>query len=291
MTTESTKPTRILAAGEPMTDLLEALDSLAARSNATGADWIPIHLFYEELNRIHAEACRRLGAPPKPVRTKDLPGPDFVPDEEDLEDALAFWMVVRAKARNGKRDSYLADEEFWTEVDKEIAEHEEAFADYERLSPDRFQAALKSGIAPYRKALDSDDCFSAPEARSTFDPTMTTCLSALAECQGLTAGQFREAFEPRVAGYREALGQDRLPDRTVLLAQAVANFAANVTEISASDHFPGIGLMGSAAWSVAAYELALAADEEFSARKFWRVFDSEISQYTDLLAEYQSSRG
>lgn len=126
MTTESTKPTRILAAGEPMTDLLEDLDGLAARSNATGADWIPIHLFYQELNRIHAEACRRLGESPEPVRAKDLPGPDFVPDEEDLEDALAFWMVVRAKARNGKREPLYTNDEVWAEFEDEIRAYEEA---------------------------------------------------------------------------------------------------------------------------------------------------------------------
>ena len=291
MTTESTKPAHILAEGEPMNDLLEALDGLAARSNATGADWIPIHLFYEELNRIHAEACRRLGEPPEPVRAKGLPEPDFVPDEEDLEDALAFWMVVHAKARNDKRGSYLEDEEFWAEIDEEIAEYEQAFDDYKRISPDNFQAALQSRIAPCRQALGTRDCFSAEQARLAFDPMIAGCLSALVESQQLTTAQFREAFEPRVAGYREVLSGVRRPNRAMLLAQAVASFAANLTEISESDNFPGIGLMASAAWSVAAYELALAADEEFPAGRFWRVFDSEIRQYADLLAEHQASRG
>lgn len=107
-----------------MLDLIEQLDALAARSNSTGADWVPIHEFYQELNRIYAEACRRLGEAPELARSRGVPGPGFEPDEEDLEDALAYWMVTKAKAENHKRGRTYSNEEVWAEFEDEIGPYD-----------------------------------------------------------------------------------------------------------------------------------------------------------------------
>ncbi len=287
MTTESTEP--LTLAGQPMDDLLDELDVLADQSNLPGADRISLDRFYAELNRIHAVACRRLGEAPRPVRSKGLPGPDFVATEEDIEDALAYWMLTCSKAENHAPGEAISADEVWAEDEEEINEYEEAFADYRRLSPLEFRSALESRMASCRRTLDGGDYFSASEARTAFDPTMAGCLAALAECQQLTTDQFQAAFEPRVASYRKTLSEVRRRDTTHFLAQAVASCAANLTEINASDNFPGLGLMASAAWSVAAFELALEHGDEFAVARFWRIFDSEISQHVDDLAERQSS--
>ena len=126
MTTESTKPVGSVAEGEPMPDLIAQLDALAARTNATNADRVPIHEFYRELNRIHAAACRRLGDSPELVRSRNVPGPDFDPDEEDFEDALAFWMVTKSKVENRKRGRSYSNEEVWAEFEDEVRTYEEA---------------------------------------------------------------------------------------------------------------------------------------------------------------------
>ena len=125
MTTDSTKPVGSVAEGEPMLDLIAQLDALAARSNSTNSDRIPVHEFYRKLNRIHAEACRRLGESPEPVRSRNVPGPNFVPDEEDFEDALAFWMVTRSKAENRKRGRSHSNEEIRAEFEDEVRVFEE----------------------------------------------------------------------------------------------------------------------------------------------------------------------
>ncbi len=126
MTTESSELKRLVPAGEPFTDLLDELTELARRSNATDDDWIPIDEFYVELNRISAEACRRKGEQFYPMPKGGVPPVGDDPSEDDLEDALAFWMVTTAQAEN--RDPSLpsySNEEVWAEFEGEIREYEE----------------------------------------------------------------------------------------------------------------------------------------------------------------------
>ena len=58
MTTESTKPQRIVAEGEPMPDLLEQLDELLLK---TRRELTPLNEFYEKLHVIESEVFRRRG--------------------------------------------------------------------------------------------------------------------------------------------------------------------------------------------------------------------------------------
>ena len=71
MTTESTKPQRIVAEGEPMPDLLEQLDELLLK---TRRELTPLNEFYEELHVIECEVFRRLGEP-SPARPRVVLNP------------------------------------------------------------------------------------------------------------------------------------------------------------------------------------------------------------------------
>ena len=126
MTTESTELRRLVPAGEPFTDLLDELQVLGRRSNSEGDDWIPIDEFYIELNRISAEACRRMGEPFYPMPKLGIPPADYEPSEADLEEAFAFWLVVRAEAENRDRSlPRYTNEEVWAEFEDEIRAYEE----------------------------------------------------------------------------------------------------------------------------------------------------------------------
>lgn len=125
MTTESSELKRLVPAGEPFTDLLDELTELARRSNATDDDWIPIDEFYVELNRISAEACRRKGEQFYPMPKGGIPPVGYDPSEDDLEDALAFWMVTTAQAENRAPGRSLTTEEAFAEFEDEIREYEE----------------------------------------------------------------------------------------------------------------------------------------------------------------------
>ena len=280
MTTDSTEIGALVPPGEPMTDLLEALDELIERTNSSGSDWIPIDRFYGELNRIHAEACRRLGESPMPIRAANLPEPGHSPTEDDIEGAIAYWMLTEMKAENVRRSATSVDEdEFWQEADAEAAEYEAAFVGYRRISCEAFRAALAAKIEAIRSALPGTDCFTAAAAHQVFEPMMADCLSELAACQRLSAGDFAATLQPRVEQCRERLGQPRRRKATELLAEATASFASILTEIEESERYPGSGQMASAAWAIAAFEAALAANVEFRAARFWRIFDSHIELY------------
>ena len=75
MTTESTKPQRIVAEGEPMPDLLEQLDELLLK---TRRELTPLNEFYEKLHVIESEVFRRLGEP-SPARPRVVLNPPDPP--------------------------------------------------------------------------------------------------------------------------------------------------------------------------------------------------------------------
>lgn len=289
MTTESTKPVPIVAEGEAMKDLIGELESLAEQSNVDGPDRIPLYRFYEELNRIHAEACLRLGEPPLPVRSKGWPGPGVVPDEDDIEDALAYWMLTCSKVENWGPGDSSPEDDVWQEIDEETAEYEQAFEGYQRLRPMAFRTELDAMVAPCRQALNRRERFSSTEARTAFAQIKAECVAAISDCLPLTADQFQDDFELRTTRYRRAFDRPRVMNRTELLAEAAACLMANLTEISTSEDFPGMGLLGSVAWGVAAYEVALHEESEFLASRFWRLFDLEIDDYESVLAEHQTT--
>ena len=126
MATESTEAARLLAEGEPATDLIEALDELLA---TTRRERTPLDQFYAELDRIHVEVRRRLGLPipTQLLGNIDVPqSPDLIDDGSPEEDAYDVWCVVRTLAENKPRGRTLSNEEFWAEFEDEIEEYEAA---------------------------------------------------------------------------------------------------------------------------------------------------------------------
>ena len=126
MTTKSTQTARVLAAGEPATDLIEALDELLAK---TRRERTPLDRFYEELHDIYVEVCRRLGEPEPTQRLGSVTvqqAPEFIDDGSPEEDAFDIWTVVRGMAENRVRGPYLSNDEVWAEFEDEIREYEEA---------------------------------------------------------------------------------------------------------------------------------------------------------------------
>ena len=127
MTTESTKPQRIVAEGEPMPDLLEQLDELLLK---TRRELTPLNEFYEKLHVIECEVFRRLGEP-SPARPRVVLNPPDPPGSGGLdspeEDAAEIFYAVRRTAENPPRPTrYLTNDEFWAEFEDEIKAHEEA---------------------------------------------------------------------------------------------------------------------------------------------------------------------
>ena len=123
----ATDATRVLAEGEPATDLVEALDELLARTRRKRP---PLDRFYAELHEIYAEVCRRLG---KPEPTERLGSgnvqkpPGYIDDGSPEEDAHELWCAVRIMAVNRRHDGpYLSNDEFWAEFEEEIRAYEEA---------------------------------------------------------------------------------------------------------------------------------------------------------------------
>ena len=126
MTTKSTQAARVLAAGEPATDLIEALDELLAK---TRRERTPLDRFYAELHTIYVEVCRRLGEPEPTQRLGSVEvqqAPEFIDDGSPEEDAFDIWTVVRGMAENRVRGPYLSNDEVWAEFEDEIREYEEA---------------------------------------------------------------------------------------------------------------------------------------------------------------------
>ena len=127
MTTESTKPQRIVAEGEPMPDLLEQLDELLLK---TRRELTPLNEFYEKLHVIECEVFRRLGEP-SPARPRVVLNPPDPPGSGGLdspeEDAAEIFYAVRRTAENPPRPTrYLTNDEFWAEFEDEIKAYEEA---------------------------------------------------------------------------------------------------------------------------------------------------------------------
>ena len=123
MTTEST---RVLAEGEPATDLVEALDELLAR---TRRERPPLDQFYAELHGLYVEVCRRLGKPEPTQRLGSVEveqSPELIDPGSPEEDAYDIWCVVRNMAENRPRGPYFSNEEVWAEFEDEIREYEEA---------------------------------------------------------------------------------------------------------------------------------------------------------------------
>ena len=126
MTTKSTQTARVLAAGEPATDLIEALDALLAK---TRRERTPLDRFYEELHDIYVEVCRRLGEPEPTQQLGSVvvqQAPEFIDDGSPEEDAFDIWTVVRGMAENRVRGPYLSNDEVWAEFEDEIREYEKA---------------------------------------------------------------------------------------------------------------------------------------------------------------------
>ena len=126
MTTKSTQTARVLAAGKPATDLIEALDELLAK---TRRERTPLDRFYEELHDIYVEVCRRLGEPEPTQQLGSVEvqqAPEFIDDGSPEEDAFDIWTVVRLMAENRVRGPYLSNDEVWAEFEDEIREYEEA---------------------------------------------------------------------------------------------------------------------------------------------------------------------
>ena len=126
MTTKSTQTARVLAEGEPATDLIEALDELLAK---TRRERTPLDRFYEELHDIYVEVCRRLGEPEPTQQLGSVEvkqAPEFIDDGSPEEDAFDIWTVVRGMAENRVRGPYLTNDEVWAEFEDEIREYEEA---------------------------------------------------------------------------------------------------------------------------------------------------------------------
>ena len=126
MATESTEAARLLAEGEPATDLIEALDELLA---TTRRERTPLDQFYAELGRIHGEVRHRLGLPIPTQLLGSIEVPqslDLIDDGSPEEDAYDIWCVVRTLAENKPRGRTLSNEEFWAEFEDEIEEYETA---------------------------------------------------------------------------------------------------------------------------------------------------------------------
>ena len=126
MTTKSSQAARVLAEGEPATDLIEALDALLAK---TRRERTPLDRFYEELHGIYVEVCQRLGEPEPTQRLGSVAvqqAPELIDDGSPEEDAFDIWTVVRIMAENKVRGPYLSNEEVWAEFEDEIREYEEA---------------------------------------------------------------------------------------------------------------------------------------------------------------------
>ena len=127
MTTESTKPQRIVAEGEPMPDLLKQLDELLLK---TRRELTPLNEFYAKLHVIECEVFRRLGEP-SPTRPRVVLNPPDPPGSGGLdspeEDAAEIFYAVRRTAENRPRPTrYLTNDEFWAEFEDEIKAYEEA---------------------------------------------------------------------------------------------------------------------------------------------------------------------
>ena len=125
MTTESTEPQRIVAEGEPMTDLLEQLDELLAK---TRRELTPLNEFYAKLHVIESEACRRVGEPP-PARPRVVLNPPDPPGSGGLdspeEDAAEIFFLVRRMAENPPKPThYLTNDEFWAEFEDQIGPYD-----------------------------------------------------------------------------------------------------------------------------------------------------------------------
>ena len=126
MTTKSTQTARVLAAGEPATDLIEALDELLAK---TRRERTPLDRFYEDLHDIYVEVCRRLGEPEPTQQLGSVEvqqAPEFIDDGSPEEDAFDIWTVVRIMAENRVRGPCLSNDEVWAEFEDEIREYEKA---------------------------------------------------------------------------------------------------------------------------------------------------------------------
>ena len=127
MPTESTRPQRIVAKGEPMPDLLEQLDELLLK---TRRELTPLNEFYAKLHVIESEVFRRLGEP-SPARPRVVLNPPDPPGSGGLdspeEDAAEIFYAVRRTAENRPRPTrYLTNDEFWAEFEDEIKAYEEA---------------------------------------------------------------------------------------------------------------------------------------------------------------------
>ena len=107
-----------------MLDLIEQLDALAARSNSREANRLPLHEFYQELNRVYAEACRRTGDTAHTMPLSGIPDPAHEPTEDDLEEAHAFWMITMSKAENPEPGRAYTTEEAFAEFEDEIGPYD-----------------------------------------------------------------------------------------------------------------------------------------------------------------------
>ena len=124
MTTKSSQTARVLAEGEPATDLIEALDALLAK---TRRERTPLDRFYEELHGIYVEVCRRIGEPEPTQRLGSVEvqqAPEFIDDGSPEEDAFDIWTVVRIMAENKVRGPYLSNDEVWAEFEDELGPYD-----------------------------------------------------------------------------------------------------------------------------------------------------------------------
>ena len=113
MATESTEAARLLAEGEPATDLIEALDELAERAERRE---VSEQEFLEEVWRIdEALQLRKGGTPTR--RYEHAPGYD--PDEGTTprQRLNLFWELTRVQAINGR---LIPDDEIWAEFKDEL---------------------------------------------------------------------------------------------------------------------------------------------------------------------------
>ena len=285
MTTESTEPVRIVATGEPMTDLLEQLDALL---DETRRKRTPLNEFYRRLHVIECEVHRRLGERP-PERPRFVLNPPEPPGSGGLdspeEDAFDIWDVVRMIAEN--RSTSTEDDpndDVLDYVDGEIAEYEEAFASYERISPAEFRAACSGTVSVLKVAFSGCDQLSAQQVRAAFDLQLAKCRAALLEREGVSEAEFDTLFEPRIELYRGWLEGTPTREASALLAQAAAYLVAIPSEIAVSSNFPGRGMWATAAWSIAAYETALSISGEFEAGEFWAWFHRTMAEHEGTLS-------
>ena len=114
MTTEST---RVLAEGEPATDLVEALDMLAERAQRGE---VSEQGFLEEVWRIDEELQLRKGETPQ-RRYAHAPGYDHEEGSTPRQRLNLFWKLTRIQAINSR---LVPDDEVWSEFEDELRERE-----------------------------------------------------------------------------------------------------------------------------------------------------------------------